>query len=94
VDLNTMRELANLSAQTALNRHSQHVAGKSVYVKLLIAMFGLFLGGALIGLQIIQPGHPWAVYAGIVCVLCGLVWGTRAAGLIVQAWSGGSPGRR
>ena len=48
IDLSALRELANLSAQSAISRYSRKVLISSMYAKLMVAGVALAAGGATV----------------------------------------------
>ncbi len=90
--LAAMRELANLSAQSAISRHFRRQIVRSTRVKLLIVFQGLTAGGMLLWL--------WGCPGAGVLTLCGavasfvtaVVWGVEYAVLTGHlGWSGFEP---
>ena len=87
VDLKAMRQLANLSASSALHKHeSRRLSGKT-HAKLLVTCVALVVGVSLLVLLQL-PGAPlFTFYAAaasfVVAAICGasyIVWMSRLAG--------------
>jgi len=77
VDLSAMRELANLSAQTAIDRHSRR---KKLHVsrsKLLVSLAALFVGGAMLGIwwtgEVGDLGY-YSYYGAMACFALAALW--------------------
>ena len=77
IDLTAMRELANLSAHTAINRHARRVLAGSVTSKLLVTIVGLAGGVALVWIWWTRSLEDLTLYAAVTCFLVALLWGAQ-----------------
>ncbi len=75
VNLSAMRELANLSAQSAINRHARRTLVSTMYSKLLVAAVALAACGGLSWMW--MPSMPGDVtfYAVLLALLVAVYWG-------------------
>jgi len=76
VNLTAMREVANLSAQTAIDRHSQRLLRRVVGFKLLVAVLGLVSGIVLLGIWRVAPSGL-TFSAAMISLVVGLFWGIQ-----------------
>ena len=79
IDLSAMRELANLSAQTALDCHTRRRLKNAARSRLLVAVLALIAAGSLLYGWWGGATTPGALYSGAVCLLIAIVWGIRFA---------------
>jgi hypothetical protein len=79
VNLSALRELANLSAQSALGRHSRQVLVHTMYSKLLVAIVALAAGGALLWMWRSLGAMQTTFYAALVALLVAIYWGVEYA---------------
>jgi hypothetical protein len=79
LDLSAMRELANLSAQKALDRHSRKVLIESGRTKLLVAAVGLTAAGALSVFRFGFDAPAFAVHAALFGSVVAVYWGLQYA---------------
>jgi hypothetical protein len=77
--LAAMRELANMSAQTALHKHARGQTKKSARGKLLVAAVGALVGGLLLVLWLHWEAGPLAFVAAMAGFTVGSVWGVQWA---------------
>jgi len=77
MDLGAMRDLANLSAHTAINRHARRVLVGNVTSKLAVTIVGLAAGGVLTWIWWTRSLEDLTLYAAATCFLVALLWGTR-----------------
>ncbi len=78
-DLVTLRELANLSAQSALDTHARSRLRKSVNAKLAVVAVALVTAAILFFRWRIAPGSNMYYYMGLAVVLIALLWGVQYA---------------
>ena len=85
VSMAAMRELANLSAQSAISRHNRWQMVRTKRGKLLIVLQGLIIGGALLWMWG-RPGARVFILCGAVAsFLTAAVWGIEYAVLTGRA---------
>jgi hypothetical protein len=77
--LSAMRELANMSAQTALHRHARGQTKIAARGKLLVAAIGLLVGGLLLVLWLRWHAGPLAFVAALAGLAVGAFWGAQYA---------------
>ena len=77
--LAAMRELANMSAQTALHKHARGQTKKSARGKLLVAAAGALAGGLLLVLCFHWEAGPLAFVAAMAGFAVGGIWGLHWA---------------
>jgi len=79
VDLSAMRELANLSAQTAINRHARRTLVGRMHSKLIVAAVAFTACGGLFWMwQRTAPGEV-TFYAALFALLVAVYWGVHYA---------------
>jgi hypothetical protein len=91
-DLGALRELANFSAQAALDRHARRRLISLSTGKLVLTLAALACGGFLMGSWWVLRRNDLALYGGAVGLLAALVWGlqhTILTGRILVGRSGG-----
>ncbi len=77
-NLSAMRELANLSAQTALSRHTRRVLTGAMYSKLLVALVALAAAAVLMWIWK-TTGWRLTYYSSLVALLTAIYWGLEYA---------------
>jgi hypothetical protein len=77
--LTAMRELANLSAQTALSRHARRQMTRTSRIKLGVAAAGLVAGGLLTWMWWRNAAGPLVLSAALVSFVTALFWGLQYA---------------
>jgi len=88
-----MRELANFSAQTAIDKHSRKKLTRTVTSKLIVSLVGLLVAVCLICLWWTNtPGRP-ALYAAGVSLVVALLWGLQSF-LLRRRMKGGQSTKR
>jgi hypothetical protein len=78
-DLSAMRELANISAHAALDRHVRGTLIRTTRMKLLVAACGLLAGGVTFWAWWFRQTMDLLFYSALVCFLVTLVWGVQYA---------------
>lgn len=89
--LAAMRELANLSARNALDRHGRNLLRRAILSKLAVLALALTAGSSLMALWWWLGAGELAYYAALVCYLVAVVWGIQYAvlsGRLVVSRSG------
>ena len=79
VSLAAMRELANLSARTAVDRHARDQLNRSRQGKLTVAAVALFTGFVLIGMWFWFNAINLTFYSGLAAIIVSLIWFIRYA---------------
>jgi type VI protein secretion system component VasK len=77
LDLSAMRELANLSAQTAIRRHAQWKQGNVMRAKQFMAILGLLACGIAMWLHWRWGARPAVYYAVLAGLVVAGVWGLQ-----------------
>jgi len=77
VNLEAMRDLANLSAHTALEQHQRRQTLAAVWTKFLATVFSLVLGCGMLWIWGGNPEHDAALYAAGVCFAVAALWGVQ-----------------
>ena len=77
--LSAMRELANMSAHTAIDRHARRQMVSAKRSNLLVAIAGLVVGGALLWMWWAMKTGDLTFYSAMVSSLVALFWGVRYA---------------
>ena len=85
-DLVTLRELANLSAQSALDTHARKHLIRSVNAKLAVVAMALATAGILFWRWAAIPGSVMHYYIGLVVILIAVLWGVQYAALAGYAY--------
>ena len=90
-DLVSLRELANLSAQSALDTHARSRLMKSVNAKLAVVAVALATAGVLFWRWAAVPESVTHYYMGLAVILVAVLWGVQYAALAGYAYltSGG-----
>ncbi len=78
-NLTAMRELANLAARSAIDRHARRSLARLSAGKSTVILTALLAGGALLGMWWFLEAGPMAFYAGSVSLLVALFWGLQYA---------------
>ncbi len=81
VNLSAMRDLANLSAHSAIDRHAQRQARLASWGKLLIVAVGVGASTALLWIWWTTETSEVTFYAAMVSLLVALLWAVQSAGL-------------
>ncbi|MBN1394454.1 MAG: hypothetical protein JW959_05485 [Pirellulales bacterium] len=79
LNLSAMRELANLSAQTALSRYARRVLISSMYSKLLIALVALAVAFCQFWMWKTMTGLQITFYSALIALLVAIYWGLQYA---------------
>jgi len=74
VDLTAMRELANLSAKTAIDRHSRHKKIHGSRSKLLISFAAATLGATMLGIWRMTDVGQTSYYVALACFVLAALW--------------------
>ncbi len=77
--LAAMRELANLSARNALDRHGRNMLRRAIRSKLAVLALALTAGTTLVALWWRLGAGELAYYSALVCYLVAVVWGIQYA---------------
>lgn len=77
VDLEAMRELANLSAHSALAQHRRRKTLAAVWAKFAATLFSLLIGCGMLWLWAGDPERDLALYAAGVCFAGAALWGLQ-----------------
>ena len=78
-DLAAMRQLANVSAQSAIDGHTRHQLKMAIRTKLAVMAMGLAVGGALTWFWWAMNGGDLALYSAYACFLVIVLWGIQYA---------------
>jgi hypothetical protein len=79
IDLSALRELANFSAQAAINVHSRRVLIRTMGSKLLVAIVALLASTALLSMWKLAGAREIAFYSGLLALLIAIYWGVQYA---------------
>jgi predicted nucleic acid-binding Zn-ribbon protein len=79
INLMAMRELANLSAKSALNRHDRTLLVNTIYSKLAVISIALFSAIALLWMCYVMECPTHTFFAAIVALLTAVLWGIQYA---------------
>lgn len=85
-DLVTLRELANLSAQSALDTHARSRLIRSVNAKLAVVAVALATAGVLFWRWFAIPNSVMHYYMGLAVILIAVLWGVQYAALAGYAY--------
>ena len=77
VNLAAMRELANLSARTAIDSHAKNLMSRSVGGKLMVSIVGLVVGANLTWLWWVKGTEKTALLAAATSLVVGVGWGAQ-----------------
>jgi hypothetical protein len=86
-----MRELANLSAHNAIDRHARRQSKLASCGKLLVVVVGLAVGTALLWIWWTRASSPLILYAAMASFVVALFWGVQFVGLAGRRMFGKSP---
>jgi hypothetical protein len=89
VDLAAMREVANLSAQTALDQHARRLRERTSFLRLIVAIVALIAGCALFWLWRYAAPSLLTFIAAQVSFAISLLWGIQYVAIVLRR-----PGRR
>jgi len=78
-DLSAMRELANLSAEAAISRHTRRILVSRSAGKLIVAIIALTCSGWLLGTWCFGNGNRVALWGGSLGLVAALLWGIQYA---------------
>jgi hypothetical protein len=84
-DLVSLRELANLSAHSALDTHARNRLLKSAHAKLAVVTIALATAGVLLWRWTVSPSSHMHFYAGLAVVLVAILWGVQYAAIVGYA---------
>ena len=93
-DLSALRELANQSANSAIDRHARGKLIAKMYSKLMLAIASLVAGTWLLWIWHRSNGNTW-FYWSVAAFMAAAFWGVQYAmvtGRLIVAKSGASPG--
>jgi hypothetical protein len=79
VDMSAMRQLANASAKTAIDKHTQGQMSSNKRSKLLVVVISLLVGGMLMWMGLEFGAAKLTYYAALVSFLVALLWGIEYA---------------
>jgi hypothetical protein len=77
IDLSAMRELANLSANAAIERHTRGRLIRASGGKLLVALLGATCSGVLYWQSVLLGTGSLAVYSSAVSLIVALYWSVQ-----------------
>ncbi len=78
-DMSAFRELANLSARSAIGHHARKVLIHTIYSKLAVAGVGLFAGVLLLWLWMRYGVWEMTFYSALAAILVAIYWGVQYA---------------
>jgi len=81
VNLSAMRELANLSAHSAIDRHARRQVRVAAWGKVLTTTVGVGAGAVLLRIWWTNQASELTFYAALVSLLVALLWGLQCARL-------------
>jgi hypothetical protein len=81
VNLSAMRELANWSAHSAIDRHARRQVRMATWGKVLTTTVGVGVGAVLLGIWWTNQTGELTFYAALVSLLVALLWGLQCARL-------------
>ena len=79
IDLSALRELANLSAHSAISRHARQVLIRTMHSKLAVALMALATGGALFWMWKELDAMQMTYYSALIALLVAIYWGMEYA---------------
>jgi len=79
IDFSALRELANLSAQSAISRHAREVLVRTMHSKLIVALVGVAAGVALLWMWKNLGTAKATYYSALVAILVAIYWGMEYA---------------
>jgi hypothetical protein len=77
LDLSAMRELANLTARTAIDTHHRRQTALRDVGKVIVTVAAVVTAGVLFWFHLL--GHGTAFYGAMVCLVVAASWGLRYA---------------
>ncbi len=88
VNLSAMRELANLSAQTAIHSHAKNRLQRASRTKLLVSGLGLLVGSGMMWAYWHDGAGVIALYVAMASLLISLIWAVQSAVLMAHGLRG------
>ncbi|MEN6556808.1 MAG: FHA domain-containing protein [Thermoguttaceae bacterium] len=79
VDLSALRELANLSAQSAISQHARQMLVHAMYSKLAVMLVALATGTTLLWMWKTLGAAQTTFYSALVALLVAIYWGMEYA---------------
>ena len=79
IDLSALRELANLSAHSALNQHSRNILIGTMHSKLMVALVALASGAGLLWIWKELGAAQMTYYSALIALLVAIYWGMEYA---------------
>ena len=79
IDIVALRELANLSAHSALSRHSRRLLIDTMHSKLAVSIVAVLAGVALLWMWRYFDISSMTYYAGLIAILAAVYWGIQYA---------------
>jgi len=74
--LEAMREVANMSARSAINTHTRMRGGKASHLRLAVALIAMVVGGVLQWIS--STTNPGFGQVGLAIIVLGIFWGCQA----------------
>ena len=74
--LEAMREVANMSARSAINTHTRMRGGKASHLRLAVALIAMVVGGVLQWMS--STTNPGFGQVGLAIIVLGIFWGCQA----------------
>jgi VIT1/CCC1 family predicted Fe2+/Mn2+ transporter len=84
ININAIRELANMSATSALNSHQQKKTAINSQAKLLVTLVSFTLGVALMIVWRLPHSSPYSPYWALAAFAVSAIWGVQFAKLFSQ----------
>jgi len=81
VDLQAMRQLANLSAKNALQKHESKRLSGNTRAKLLVTSVSVVAGVSLLVIYLVPGAPPLAIYGAVASLVVAALWGVRYVSL-------------
>jgi hypothetical protein len=75
IDMKAMRQLANLSAKTALHKSESKQLSGSTRAKLLVTTVALGVGGSLSAMRLLPGAPPLTIYGSVAAFSVAALWG-------------------
>jgi hypothetical protein len=79
VNMSALRELANLSAHSAISQHTQRVLIRTMRSKLIVAAVALLASGGLWWMWSFFGAREMTYYSALVAILVAIYWGVEYA---------------
>ena len=79
INLSALRELANLSAHSAISRYTHRTLTSSMYSKLLVVVVSLASTGVLLWMWRTMSGRQITFYSALIALLVAIYWGVQYA---------------